>query len=409
MRRWFAAVCALAFVAAFSANARAGGDEALRAALDSGNFSAVEQMARGGVVRFYMYSGFAHENGWVDGFAAQHLKRRYAVSLRRVPMNVSVFMNKLLAEKAAGVKEGSIDLLWINGENFKNAMKAGLLFGPFANRLPNFALADPQLAAYDFGYPVNGYEAPYGKAQFVFEYDQARTPSPPKNLQELTEWIKANPGQFTYPQPPDSTGSAFVRQAFYALTGGYRQYMAGFDRKLFDRNAPKLWAWLNGIKPYLWRAGGAYPRDAARLDAMFSRGEVGMSMSRHPLHAQMKILEGVYPKSVRTFALQDGSIFNTHFTAIPANSPNKAAALVVANFLMSLDAQLSKYDPDNWGDFPVLDLSKLSEDWREKFGAVDLGAATLPAGALQQAAVPEIPSAWLEALEGGWERNVLNR
>lgn len=32
--------------------------------------------------------------------------------------------------------------------------------------------------ANDFGYPVEGYEAPYGKAQFVMIYDSARVPKP---------------------------------------------------------------------------------------------------------------------------------------------------------------------------------------------------------------------------------------
>ncbi|MFW5838171.1 MAG: ABC transporter substrate-binding protein, partial [Desulfovibrionaceae bacterium] len=191
--------------------------------------------------------------------------------------------------------------------------------------------------------------------------------------------------------------------------GGHEQYMNGFDQALYDKNAPRLWAWLNGIKPYLWRQGRTYPRDAAMQDTLFARGEAGMSMSYHPIHAQMKIQEGVYPESVRTFVLEGNSIYNTHYTAIPANSPNKAAALVAADFLLSPLAQLKKFEPVNWGDYPVLDMSRLSGAWRAKFQAVDLGPATLPPGVLSRAAVPEIPSAWLEALEDGWEKNVRRR
>jgi len=323
-------------------------------------------------------------------------------------MDAPVFINKLLTEKSAGKTRGTIDLLWINGENFKKAAETGLLLGPFASRLPNFQkYVDPATVTHDFGHPVEDREAPYGRAQFVFEYDPARTPTPPRSVAELEKWVEANPGRFTYPQPPDFTGSAFIRQLFYALTGGHRQYLAGFDPDLLARNAPKLWAFLNQLKPHLWQKGRSYPKDSATLDTLFARGEVDLGMSYHPPHAQAKILEGTYPPTVRTFVLADGSIYNTHFTTIPFNAPNPAGAMVAADYLLSPRAQLSKFDPQEWGDFPALDLSRLDESWRARFQAVDLGPATLKPEELAQAAVPEIPSDYLEALEAGWEKHVL--
>lgn len=131
-------------------------------------------------------------------------------------------------------------------------------------------------------------------------------------------------------------------------------------------------------------------------------------MSYHPMHAQSKILEGSYPESVRTFIMKEGSIFNLHFTAIPFNAPNKPGAMVVGNFLMSPEAQLSKLDPGNWGDFPALDSALLPEDMRAAMNAVDLGEPTLAPAVLGAAAVPEIPAEYVEALERGWEENVLH-
>lgn len=378
--------------------------------LNATDWATIEAMAKGGTVRFAMFGGWAHTNQWIDGYVATELKNRHGITLRRLPMEAPVFVNKLLGEKTAGVKEGSLDLLWINGENFKNALEAGLLFGPYAESLPSFRQhVDPAMAAKDFGVPTWGMESPYGQAQFVFEYDSARTPNPPRTFAALAEWVKANPGRFTYPQPPDFTGSAFMRQAFYAVTGGHKQFMAGFDQALFDVAAPKLWDYLNGLKAGLWQQGKSYPKDSAALDTLFARGEVDFSMSYHPSHAQSQILAGVYPASTRTFVMEDGSLFNTHFTAIPFNSPNKAAAMVAANFLLSPEAQLSKFDPANWGDFPAIDLKRLSPEMRAKFEAVNLGPATLSPAALAAVAVPEIPAVWLEALEKGWNEQVLRR
>jgi len=395
----------IVFFNPFAQPARASGDP-----LPDTPFEQIREQARGTRVNWYMYGGWAHVNAWVDTFVAKEMKQRYDIDLKRVPMDAGVFVNKLLNEKAAEKKTGTIDLLWINGENFKNAKQAGLLFGPFAGRLPNVQqYVDPGSISHDFGFPVEGYEAPFGRAQFVFEYDTARTGTPPDTVAALKEWIMAHPGQFTYPQPPDFTGSAFVRHILYAVSGGHDPYMDGWDPDLYEKNAPLLWDWLNQIKPFLWQKGRTYPRDSAFLDTLFARGEVALGMSYHPPHAQNMIIEGSYPDTVRTFALKDGSIFNTHFTAIPFNAPNKAGAMVLADFLVSVDAQISKFQPENWGDFPVLDMNRLTLSDRQRFEAVDLGPATLTPEQLAKTAVPEIPAPYLEALEQDWKTHVLDR
>ena len=372
------------------------------------DYPALEKAARGTEVRWHMWGGSAQINQWVDTYVVTEMKKRHDINVVRVPMDAPVFVNKLLTEKAASKNTGTMDLLWINGENFKNAMQAGVLFGPFTDRLPSFtAWYDPQKSAHDFGYPVNGFEAPYGRAQFVFEYDTDRTPSPPATLAELASWIKAHPGRFTYPQPPDFTGSAFLRQVFYATTGGHEQYLSGFNPELYAKNAPQTFTWLSDLKPYLWQEGRTYPKDAAALDTLFARGEIDMAMSYHPAHAQMKILEKTYPETVRTFVLAEGAIFNTHFTAIPFNAPNKAGAMVLANFLMSPEAQLSKFKPENWGDLPALEVAKLEAAQRKAFEEVDLGEATLDTDTLSAAGVPELSPEYLELLEKDWDKIIL--
>jgi putative spermidine/putrescine transport system substrate-binding protein len=364
--------------------------------------------AKGSTVRYYGWGGSAMINKWIDGYVAKQMKERYGIKLTRTPMDAAVFVNKLLTEKLAGKETGSIDLLWINGENFKKTAEAGCLWGPFARALPNNnKYVNPNTVTHDFGYPVGHRESPYGRAQFVLEYDTARVKNPPGTFEELLEWAKAHPGRFTYPQPPDFTGSAFIRQAFYALTGGHLQYLKGWDQGLYNEQAPKLWKYLLDLMPYLWQKGRAYPKDSAALDTLFARGEIDFCMSYHPTHAAAKILEGSYPATVRTFVMKGNSIYNTHFLTIPFNAPNKAAAMVLANFLLSPEAQLSKFQPKNWGDFPALDMRRLPEDWRNKFMAVDLGKATLSPAELAKHAVPEIASQYLEALEAGWEKQVL--
>jgi putative spermidine/putrescine transport system substrate-binding protein len=376
----------------------------------STSFEEVIKKAENTTVRFVMWSGSSSINKWVDTYVAAEVKKRYNITLVRVPADASVFVNKLLSEKNSGSINGSMDLLWINGENFKNAKEKGLLWGPVTDKLPNYKeFVDPVTVRFDFGYPVDGYEIPYGRAQFVFEYDSAKVTDVPDSYAKLAEWVKKNPGKFTYPQPPDFTASAFIRQVFYAATGGHKQYEGPFNKSVFDKNRTVWLKYLSDISPYLWNNGKNYPKDAAALDTLFTRGEVMINMTYHQTDAQNRILAGRYPSTVKTFVMKEGSIYNSHFTAIPFNSANKEGAMVVANFLLSPEAQLVKNDPANWGDFTVLDLKKLSDEYRKKFAELDLGASTLPLSVLEKHAVPEVTSEYVEALEKEWEMAFSNK
>jgi putative spermidine/putrescine transport system substrate-binding protein len=100
-------------------------------------------------------------------------------------------------------------------------------------------------------------------------------------------------------------------------------------------------------------------------------------MNYNVSHASNKIATGQYPDTVRTFVPEDSALFNLHFTAVPFNSPNKAGALVLSNYLLSPEIQLSKNDPANWGDLTVLDPGRLDAADAAAFSALDQGVATL--------------------------------
>ncbi|MBA2714941.1 MAG: ABC transporter substrate-binding protein, partial [Rubrobacteraceae bacterium] len=319
-------------------------------------------------------------------------------------------VNKLLDEKTAGKEKGTIDLVWINGENFATGAAADLWFGPWAKKLPNAKYIDwnsPSISN-DFGYPVKGREAPWGKAQFVMVYDSARVEDPPKNTDELLAWAREHPGRFTYPAPPDFTGNAFVEQMFYGVVGEVEPFQKPFDQRTFDQDSPKIYDYLNKLEPNLWREGETYPESSTKLDELYQNGEVWLDMSYNPQLAQRQVDEGLFPKSTRTYVLDNGTLNNTHYVAIPFNSSNKAGAQVVANFLESPAAQIKKQDPGGWGDLTALDIEKLPQDAREKL-AEPKGAATLPTKVLQKNRLPEARSKWLLELQDGWQENVLKK
>jgi putative spermidine/putrescine transport system substrate-binding protein len=143
------------------------------------------------------------------------------------------------------------------------------------------------------------------------------------------------------------------------------------------------------------------------MHQLFADGEIDFSFSYHPAKASKMISDGLFPQSVRTFVFKKGTIANTHFVAIPFNATDRQGAMVVANFLLSPDAQLNKADPRIWGDFPAIDISRLQPEWQRRFAELPRGVATLPDEVLQSHQLPEPPSEILIRLEKGWDRHVL--
>jgi putative spermidine/putrescine transport system substrate-binding protein len=130
-------------------------------------------------------------------------------------------------------------------------------------------------------------------------------------------------------------------------------------------------------------------------------------MSYNPADASKKIHDGLYPETVRSFVFEEGTIANTHFVAIPFNASDKEGAMVVANFLLSPEAQFEKANPEVWGDLPAIDPTRLDDTWREKFAQQARGIATLSDEVLQAHQLPEPPSELLIRLEKGWVQHVL--
>ncbi len=367
--------------------------------------------AEGTTVNWHMWGGSDTINTNVDNDIGARVQELYGITLNRVPLNDTAdAVNKVLDEAAADVETGTIDLIWINGENFRTLKDAELLYGPWSESIPNAAFVDwedPALA-FDFGVAVDGYESPWGHAQFVIEYNTDIVgEDPPTTFEALQEWIHANPGMFTYPAIPDFTGSVFLRHVLYWAAGGPEPILGEFDQEVFDENAPLVWEYLNDIEPDLWRGGETYPEAVAALQNLLANQEVAFSMGYGPVNAALQIGEGTYPETIRTFVFDTGTISNNNFVTIPFNAPNPAGAMVVANYMLSEEFQLAMTDPTRWGWLSPISPTVYSDSFQEMVGAFELHPATLPPDVLAEHALPEPNAAWVTALEEGWIENVL--
>ena len=374
---------------------------------DAGDFAAVRARARGQTVYFYAWGGSPQINDYI-AWAGGELLARFGVRLVQVKLtDTAEAVSRVLAQKAAGRDSGgAVDLVWINGQNFAAMKEKGLLFGPFVQDLPSFALVDTvgkPTTLVDFTIPTDGYESPWGMAQFVLLYDRVTVPEPPRGAQDLLAWSRAHPGRFTYPAPPDFVGATFLKQILHETIDDPAQLERPVTEVEIGPRSAGLFAWLDAINPHLWRAGRTYPGSYEAQHQLLADGELDFSMSFNPAEASSLILAGRLPRTVRTTIFAKGSIGNTHFVAIPFDAAHKEGAMVTADFLLSPAAQARKEDPRFWGDPTVLDLAMLTPPERKLFTGLDLGPATLPPEKLVPV-LPEPHPSWMVLLGKSWGR-----
>jgi putative spermidine/putrescine transport system substrate-binding protein len=403
----------LLIAAAGCSNTNSNNSDTTGEELNEKEWSDITDLADGTKVRIFMWGGDEGINRYMNEWVAPNLKETHNIELERVPMDTNEILQKLSTEKRANKEEGTIDIIWINGENFKNAKEFELLYGPFSEKLPNYQnYVDTESldVQYDFGTEVEGLEAPWGKVQFVFLYDEEKVKTPPANLEELKDWIKENPGKFTYPDANDFTGNAFLRHVLYDAVGGPEKLLEnGYSEEVLVEHEDALWNYLREIQPSLWRKGETYPATLTDLDRLYSQGEVWMTMGYNEARAESLIKDGVFPESTKSFVLVSGSIGNTHFLAIPFNSPNKAGAMAAINFLMSPDAQLAKYESTYWGENMALDPTKLPEEAKEKLANMDRGASVLSPETLSKSLLPEVDAEYVNWLKEHWVNEVVQK
>jgi putative thiamine transport system substrate-binding protein len=363
----------------------------------------VEKAARGQTVYWNAWAGSEQTNAYLQ-WVAQQVKASHGVTLQHVKItDTADVVKRVRAEKAAGrgAGEGTVDLVWINGENFAAMKREALLFGPWAETLPNFRWVDTAgkpTTLNDFSVPTEGMESPWGMAQFTLFADSKRLPQPPQSMQALLALARSQPGRITHPRLPDFHGTTFIKQALVEFAPDRQALAKPVSDAAFAAQTAALWPFLDALRPHLWRAGRQFPQNAAAVRQMMADGELLLAITFNPNEAANEIAAKRLPATVVSWQFEKGTIGNTHFVAIPYNARAKAGAQVVANFLLSPAAQARKADIAHWGDPTVLDLKRLPAPERALFGTGQLpGLVKAPAPTL-----PEPHASWVDPLEKAW-------
>jgi putative thiamine transport system substrate-binding protein len=361
--------------------------------------------ARGQTVYWHAWGGDPRTNSYIDWVDAQ-MQARFGIAVEHVPLtDTAEAVTRVLSERAAGQNTGgAVDLIWINGPNFLAIKEQDLLFGPFVQRLPNARYVDlsPDApASVDFTVPVDGLEAPWRLSKFVFIHDSARLPNPPQSMGELLDWARDNPGRFTHPDPANFMGASFLKQALISLVDSPAILQNPVSEADYTALTAPLWAWYDALRPLMWREGETFPENESIQARLLNDGEIDITMSFDPSYAAAAINLGLLPDTARVFVPEGGTLGNISFVAIPFNAAHVEGAQVVADFLLSPEAQAHMQNIDHLGAFSVLDPALM-----------DAEAAAFFADLPQSPALPELAdlgptllephASWMTAIAEDW-------
>ncbi|GAB5374449.1 MAG: ABC transporter substrate-binding protein [Acuticoccus sp.] len=346
MPRWTAPAIAIALALA--------GPAAADTAPDPTDWSAVKEQARGQTVDWYAWGGEAHINDYI-AWVGREMKARHGIKVRQAKLaDTAEAVSRVLAETIAGRADGgAVDLIWINGENFVAMKEHGLLLGgAWAEKLPNWSLVD--LDRYgaailtDFGVAVEGQEAPWGRAQLVFLHDTARTEAP-ASLDALLAFAEANPGRFTYPQPPDFVGTGFLKQLLIETVPDRDVLYAPAGPDAADVVRANLIPVLERLHPNLWRSGKAFPNGVAELRRLFADGEIKLALTHNPATPLPPSRTGCCP--IRSPSARSTGAPSATFTSSPSPTMPRQGRRDGGGRLPAVAAGPGrKADPAVWGD-----------------------------------------------------------
>lgn len=322
----------------------------------------IEQQAKGQTVYFHAWGGSQEINRYLQ-WADKELQQQYGVTLKHVKVtDIAETTTRLIAEKAAKKdSEGSVDMVWINGENFKSMKDNSLLFGPFVQDLPNWQYVDKTLPIdYDFSEPTEGLEAPWGVGQLVFIHDSATLNNPPHSFAEMLSYAQAFPNRLSYPRPPEFHGTSFLKSLLIELTDNDAALAKPVKQSDFDVITQPLWNYLDQFHKVAWRGGQQFPAGTSETVQLLDDGQLDLAITFNPNAVFSAQANGTLADTTKVYAMEYGALSNIHFLAIPWNATANAGAQVAINFLLSPEAQSRKGDLKVWGDPSVLSSQYLT-------------------------------------------------
>ncbi|WDQ35911.1 extracellular solute-binding protein [Paenibacillus marchantiae] len=279
--------------------------------------------------------------------------------------------DRIVAAKKAGKGSGDIDLYEDGITSVAQGTKDGIWEQLNEKDIPNLSKVNT-----DTMKDVDNFAVPYRSSAVVLAYDSSKISNPPTTLDELLQWIKANPEQFAYNDPSTGgSGSSFVQTIVYkdlpeedihnSDPAIMEKWDGGFDT-------------LKEIGPYVYGQ-GIYPKKNQGTLDLLMNGEVSLIPAWSDMVLQ-QLNEGLLPDTIKMQQITPGFNGGPTYLMVNQESDKKQAINEFLNFVLSPEAQ--EVIVDKMNGFPGIELSNMSQEMQNKFDGVAEGFRTFNIGDL---------------------------
>ena len=232
-----------------------------------------------------------------------------------------------------------------------------------ASKIPNAASvsAKSSIAA--------DYCQPYRGTTVILAYDSEKVPEPPKTMDELVEWMKANPGRFDYNAPgTGGAGDSFARSSVYNFLP--EEAFTSDDPK-WEEQWDEGFQFLTDIHQYMFQSGGAtvyLNKNQGTLDAL-NNGEIDMC----PNWADMVLSQraaGTIKDTIKITQIDPAFTGSLQSLVIPTFGQNEEGAYAFMNYMVSPQAQ--EIMVKDMAAIPLIDTSSMDMTGYEDLNGLDV-------------------------------------
>lgn len=298
-------------------------------------------------------------------------KDKYQVNLNFMlaGTGTQTMVDMLAAAYKAGQTNTDYDLIDLGGDDLSKLIS---VIGEEAfveidkSKIPNAAdvTAESAVAA--------KYCQPYRGTTVVLAYNANNIANPPQTMDELVEWIKANPGRFAYNVPgTGGAGDSFVRTTVYNFIDDPEAMMSN-DPK-WEEQWDKGFERLAELHPYMYKSGGkvTYPnKNQGALD-LLANGEIDMC----PMWADMLLSQraaGTVPEYCKMATITPSFTGSVQGLMVPTFGSHTEGAYAFINYI--LDDKAQEILVKEMAAIPLVDTSDMDMTGYEDLQALDVSS-----------------------------------
>lgn len=302
------------------------------------------------------------ENEWqkvlIPDFEKSHPGEKIKAVFGTTSGETTTVYDDVAAAAKAG-KDTPFDLL--TGTTVTEAATANLLVKVNDKEVPNLKYVDASTLT-----PLDDEAVPQRGSQVLMAYNSSVVKNPPKTLGALIDWIKANPGKFSYCNPSDGgSGEGFVQDVLSSYTP------ASVNIKFAEGYYPSLESYWNkglsvlkSLTPDVFQ--GVYPNSNEAILTELGSGaiDIGTVWSDEGTEA---LDDGQMPKTIKLVGISPPMRGGPNYTGVPKNTPKAEQKLAFEFINWELTPQIQADIVSAMYGTPGIEVMYLPKSYQARF------------------------------------------